>query len=177
MFCNLWEWLNSTNGVWTGLVSAFSFLFIVFFAFRPWFYVSKKISKKDGSYKFKIINFTLVKCWDVKVYLRKVEEKHAFPKGKDLTYTKIDLKTDSYVYISGSITGITSIDRPNCIQAKVVNEDLKQIVDEDNVYLELIVTGRHGLSGLQKAKKRTFKHVRYVKDGMFESGFSTKIVT
>jgi hypothetical protein len=177
MFSILWEWLNSSNGVWTSLFSAFSFLFIVFFGFRPWFYISKRISSKDGIYKFKIINFTLVKCWDVKVYLRKVNEERAYPKGKDLSYTQVDLKTPSYVYISGAVTGIFNEERPNCIQAKVVKEDVKKIVEEPNVYLELIITGRHGLTGLQKAKKRKFQHVKFVKEGAFESGFSDEIVS
>ena len=177
MINQFWEWLNTTNGIWTGVASGFTFLFLVFFAFRPWFFISKKISIQDGGYKFKIINFTLVKCWDVRVYLRKAEEEDAFPQGKDVYYTPIKLKTDSYVYISGALVGIFNSDRPNCIQAKVDGEDLKSIVESPNDYLEMIVTGRHGVSGLQKAKKRTFKHKQYVKKGTFESGFSTKIVT
>jgi|GEM_PF-2817981 len=177
MITQIWEWINDSKGIWTGLASAFTFLFLVFFLFRPWFYISKKVSKHGEGYKFKIINFTLVKCWDVKVHLRKVEEEDAFPKGKDVVYSKINLKTESFVYISGSVTGIFNKDRPNCIQSLVLNEDIRSIVQEPNVYLELIVSAKHGISGLQKAKKRTFKHQQYVKDGMFQSGFSTKIVT
>ncbi|MEZ4969219.1 MAG: hypothetical protein R2814_06090 [Flavobacteriaceae bacterium] len=110
------------------------------------------------------------------IYLRKVQEEEAFPNGKDVEYKLLHVHTSSFIYISGLITGIFNSHRPNCIQIKADKDDLRDIVTNKGVYLELIITARHGISGLQKAKKRTYKHKQYVKSGKFESGFSTKIV-
>lgn len=171
------DWLsNNFNQIVLSIFSGILLVIIIFLIFRPWFYISSKISVKDGVYKFKIINLTFVKCTDLNIYLRETTEIDAYPKGKDVVYNIMDINTDSFIYISGSITGIFSRHRPNCIQIKVEDQNLENIIANNGTYIELIVNARHGISNLQTTKKRTYSHVEYVKDGVWSSGFSTKIV-
>lgn len=171
------NWIIS-NGeqILISIISGILLVILVFLLFRPWLYISSKISHKDGVYKFKIINFTLVKCTDLHIYLREVKEKDAYPKGKDAEYRLLPVHSSSFIYISGSITGVCSRHRPNCIQIKVDDQDLNSLICNHGTYLELIVNVRHGISNLQTTKKRTFKHEEYVTNGKWESGFSTKII-
>lgn len=171
------NWIIS-NGeqIFISVLSGIILVVIVFLIFRPWLYISNKISVKNGVYKFKIINFTFVKCTDLHIYLREVKERDAYPKGKDAEYRLIPVHSNSFIYISGSVTGLFSGHRPNCIQIKVDDQDLNSLIENHGTYLELIVNVRHGISNLQTTKKRTFKHEQYVRNGKWESGFSTKII-
>lgn len=171
------QWLyNNNEQIGLSILSGILLVIIIFLLFRPWFYISSKISHKDGTYKFKIINLTFVKCTDLNIYLRETREVDAYPKGKDVVYDIMDINTDSFIYISGSITGLCSSHRPNCIQIKVENQNLNEIIAANGTYIELIVNAKHGISNLQTTKKRTYRHKEYVKNGVWASGFSTKIV-
>lgn len=170
-----WIQLNS-NEILTGITSAFVFIFIVFLLFRPWLYISKKISKDGQTYKFKVINLTLIKCTEIEIYLRQTTEIDAFPKGKDTKQKLLKVKTKSFIYVPGAIAGVLNSNRPNCLQVEADTEsDVKDIVKANGTYLELIVKARHGISNLQSIKKRNFKHEQYVVDGKFHSGFTCKI--
>lgn len=170
------DWLTiNWHQVYVGVISGMTIIILVFLLFRPWFYISKKISVVDGVYKFKLINFTLLKCTEIDIYLREVKVSDAYPKGKDVEHKLIKLKTKSFIYVPGFIYGILNSHRPNCMQVKCVDKDLKQIVESDNQYLELIIKARHGISNLQTTKKRSYKHVKYVQEGQFKSGISCTI--
>jgi len=79
------DWITQNiESIFIGIISAFIFIFIVFFFFRPWLYISKKICKDGDVYRFKVINFTLIKCTDIDMYLRQVKEIDAYPKVKML---------------------------------------------------------------------------------------------
>jgi len=172
------DWLTAhSNAIYVGILTGISILFIVFLLFRPWFYISKKISYHDFNYKFKIINFTLSKCTEIDIYLREVKVQDAFPKGKDIEHKLIPLKTKSFIYVPGIIGGLMKNHRPNCMQVKCTDSTLNTIIEDDNRYLELIIKARHGVSNLQTTKKRQFKHVKYVMDGKFQSGISCKKVS
>lgn len=160
-----------------GLSSSLIFFFIIFAFFRPYFYISKKISlNENGIYRFKIINFTFSKIIDFKVFIRKGVLEDAYPNGHNLQFNPLKLESEGFVYVEGSIKGMLSSQRPNCIQVKASrDQDLKEIIRTDNTYLDLIVIARHSKTNLQTTKIRTFKHVKIVKKGMFESGFTTKI--
>ncbi len=170
------DWLQThSSQIYVGIITGISIIFIVFLFFRPWFYISKKISLTDKVYRFKIINFTLLKCTEIDIYLRHVKESDAYPKGKDVVHTLIPVKTKSFIYVPGLVFGLFKAHRPNCLQVQCTDSDLKQIVESNNEYLELIIKARHGISNLQTTKKRTYKHVKYVRNGRFNSGVSCKI--
>ena len=144
--------------------------------FRPWFIISSYVCETENNFKFKIINLSLVKCTNLNIYLRKVSETDAFPKGKDVTYELIPVNTDSFIYISGILSGILNSHRPNCVQVKVEKEHkLDDIIKNNGTYLELIVSAQHGMSNLQTTKKKNYKHVDYLKKGVFKSGFTFSI--
>jgi hypothetical protein len=145
--------LNNSN-ILSGIITGLIILLIVFVFFRPWFYISKKISVSDGVFRFKVINFTLIKCTEIDFYLRQVSEIDAYPKGKDVIHELIPINTKSFIYVPGLIRGLLNSHRPNCLQVKCTNKDLSQIVEADNTYLELIIKARHGISNLQTTKKR-----------------------
>lgn len=169
------DWFSEhSDSIYVGIITGVSILFIVFLFFRPWFYISKHIAFHDGFYKFKIINFTLSKCTEIDIYLREVKVFDAYPKGKDIEHKLIPLKTKSFIYVPGIISGYMYSHRPNCMQVKCEDEDLKTIVEDNNRYLELIIKARHGISNLQTTKKRQFKHVKYVMDGKFKSGITCR---
>lgn len=171
-------WFESNyNYILISILSSFLFLILVFWVMRPWFYISKKISFKDETYRFKIINLSFIKVTDLSIHLRQITMLDAYPSGQDAEYRSLRVETDSFIYISGSISGLFNSHRPNCIQIKASpGQDLKSIIKNNGTHLELIINGRHGISNLQATKKRVFRHVSYVRDGSFQSGFTNKIV-
>ena len=171
----LWFSLNSQLII-ISLLSSFLFLFIIFAFFRPWFYISKKISYDEGIFRFKIINLTIFKIIDFKLYLRKNLIKDAYPSGQNVFYEPLEIDTKGFIYIPGSLSGLFSKQRPNCIQINVRPHDIKAIIEKDGTHIDIVVMGRHGVTNLCTSKRKIFKHVACVKEGAFESGFSTKII-
>jgi hypothetical protein len=156
----------------SGLITAIIFIILVFMFLRPWLIISKKISFKDGVYKFKVINASFFKCTDFQIYLREVIVKDLMV-GKDKYFKIIDNKENPFIYVPNFLTGFYP-SSPNCIQYKVENE-VEKLIESNGTHLELIIISKHGLSGLKSITKKTYKHTDCIKEGKFSNGFSFKI--
>lgn len=181
------SYLDFTS-ILSGVICTCIMLILIFVFFRPWIHISKRISNEgNGICKFKLINYTPVQCADVSIFLRKVTEKDAFPKGKDVQFKLLPMNSQAFMYVEGAITGFFKNHKPNCIQLKYdnnliddegnKNENIVDIVAKDGEYIEFIVKARHGMSNLQSTKTRRFKHSKWIVNGKFKSGFTTKIIS
>ena len=166
------DWLSSNHGVVTGILSAFAFLFVTFVLFRPWILVGSHISEIDDGFKFKMINITPFKCVDFKIFLRQVVVKD-LERGNDLEFEILEDKENPFIYIPSIFSGVLS-SRPNCMQL-YTDKDVKEIIKADGTYVEIVVSARHSLSGLQSIRRKKFKHIDCIEPGKFKRGFSFKI--
>lgn len=156
------------------VIASFIFLVIIFILFRPWFLIGNKICKIDNGYKFKIINITpFFKCTDFKISLRKVIVKDLI-KGTDLKFEMLEQKDNPFIYIPNILSGFKE-SKPNCLQS-YTEKKVEEIIESDGTYIELIITSKHGLTGLQSTRRKKYRHLDCVKQGKFKSGHSFKIV-
>lgn len=172
MFSSLWDWLNTTHGIWTGLISAFIFIFLVFFIFKPWFVIGSHISANNGEFRFKMVNITPFKCTDLNIFLRQVVV-HDLKKGCNFEFQMLEIKKNPFIYVPSIFSGIRE-SRPNCLQL-TTEKDIRGIIESNGTYVEIIIVAKHGLSGLQSIYKKRFKHIDSIIDGNFENGFTFKI--
>lgn len=166
------SWLPNSTDVITGVISAFIFIFLVFYIFRPWFLIGGHICQTNEGFKFKMINITLFKCTEFQIFLRQVVV-HDLEKGTDLNFEMLDLKRNPFIYVPSILSGFKE-SRPNCIQFKT-EKDVKKVIEEHGTYIELILIARHGLSGIQSIRKKKYKHVDCIEKGKFKRGFDFRI--
>ena len=163
------------SDICAGILAGFILIILVFIFLRPWIYITPNICiSDDGYHRFKIIHFSLVKCTEMQLFLRKVKEIDAYPKGKDIEFESIKIEK-SFDYIIG-IWGFFASKKGNCLQARYKCPEISEVIQRENEYIELILRARHGMSNLQITKSRKFKHIKYVKKGKFVSGLSWKIL-
>jgi hypothetical protein len=156
-----------------GMLSAFIFLIFLFTLFRPWFLISGKICKVKDGFKFKMINLTPFKCIDFNIYLRQIEKTDLI-KGHNLNYKILENKENPFIYVPSVFAGFKG-GRSNCLQM-FTKKDVKDIIETDGTYVELILISKHGLSGIQTIYRKKFKHPDCIKSGKFNRGFSFSVV-
>lgn len=171
-----------TIGIVTSLVASIFFL-VLMFTLRNSLRISAKICKirgENGEFSFyiKIINFSPLKLFDVRLDLRKIQ--HSFgitAGGLNLKIEDVKLKNNRvpFIYHYALFEHIFNKLWParNCRLIQIIG-DIESIWD-GQTQLEFTLIARHSVSGFPKIKVKYYSE-DCVHEGLFEHGLSTKIV-
>ena len=166
------QWLNETHGIWTGLISAFIFLILVFLLFKPWFLIGDEISEHGNEFRFKMVNITPFKCTDFNIFLRQVVV-HELKKGCHNEFQMLENKKNPFIYVP-SVFGLFREAKPNCLQL-TTEKNVRAVIEATGTYVELIIIAKHGLTGLQSTYKKRFKSPQCIVKGQFNPGFDFSV--
>ena len=164
-------------GIWAGFIS--SVLFLVFiYILRPRIKISPQISKstKAGKtvYQIKIVNKSFFKVIDIHFELTLMHPMGE-PKGRGLKMKRIQLKADKLWYISARDTFIRKSEYAPFAVRVIILEDLEQVWNQEEDFLDFKIIAKHGFSGFNKVIRERFNHNSCIIDGEFENGTSMVI--
>lgn len=163
-----------------GTISAFIFLFIVLWLFKPKIKIAPFLCKETTSagnvfYVFKFINKSFFPAHDIKVELHQLRK---IPMGNgnfNNEYMKLTLVNSVISHISARTT-IFRKDKghPHCVTIRST-EDINTILTEELHAILLKISLKHGLTGLSNVFEQEYANLEDIKSGKFKPG--TKFAT
>lgn len=181
------------NGVITGLITSFIFLFCLW-NLKPSFTISKNICREKAQlngvdtilFYFKIINNSIFfKVYEVKVKAFLSKEINNL-NGSDTVITQVPINFNSLAMVHPFnikhwgqtwILGDKDLkSRTNYAAQFFTQVDLKQLLNENGQTLSFQVMAKHSLTGYSIVQTMTYRSKLRVENGKFLCGNSCKIV-
>lgn len=167
--------------VFCSLLASFIFIILLLYFLKPKIKIVEKIAYKnikiDGddegeAYLFKIINKSLFSAYEIKAQLSSYKIIQGENGIIDYHYNHLSLRNNSVSHI-GAYSFFKN-DGKNCV-VFVTYEEIRELLKSDNGNIELLISAKHGLTGLNHIFKYSFTTESYVKNGKFKSGNSEDI--
>jgi hypothetical protein len=161
-----------------GILSAFIFLFIVLFFFKPKIRIAKFLCKPKDSefYIFKLVNVSFFSAHDLHVELYKIRR---IPMGGgqfNNEYEKLTLLNSQISHIpQRPMFWKKNKDHPHCITVRS-KENLNEILKQDTNAISLKVSLKHGLTGLHGVFEREYATEPDIQAGRFKPGTKFGII-
>jgi hypothetical protein len=179
--------ISKLDGLFTEIVGGLIFLVLLIIVLKPSINICTKfaeIPSMTGSEKhlrFKIVNTSLFKAYDLQVHI--FHKKHANLSGADITSKLIASFEGHEVgisYLQSSLNALFEDSRTNAAQFRffkidTTDNEIREILNSSDSYLEVHVYLRNGLSGLQGNFIKKFHNSTCIKSGFYKHGFSTDI--
>lgn len=158
------------------LLASFIFIILLLYFLKPQIKIVEKIAFKnikiDGdegqdAYLFKIINKSFFSAYEIKAQLSSYKIIQGENGIIDHHYTHIPLRNDNVPHIEAY--SWFRDDGKNCIVFITYNQ-ISKLLKNENGNIELLISAKHGLTGLTHIFKFSFTTESYVKNGKFKSG-------
>lgn len=183
------SFLYKIDGMIQSLFAALTFLVLVFIFMKPSIKIAKHIaelpvSDLDASHlRVKIVNYSLFKAYDLNVYIYEIERINI--SGPDISskllahYHGINEGTP---YLQSALIASFEDTKTNAAQVRlkrlsVSDEDIKKALNGGHTYIQIHVTIRHGLSGLQGNFVKKYHNYSCVLTGFYGHGFDSSVKT
>lgn len=167
---------NIIFNVFCSLISSIIFIFGLLYFLKPNIKIVEKIATKeidiDGSGKkkaflFKIINKSYFSAYEINAQLSSYKIVQGENGIIDHLYTHLPLRNNKVSHINGY--NPFKNNGENCI-IFVSYEDIETLLSSENNSIQLLISAKHGLSGLNHIFKFSFTTENYIKRGKFKSG-------
>ncbi len=178
--------MSSFDGLIEEILGSILFLALLFYFMKPSIKVSKYIAHvpatatESAHLRFKVVNCSLFKAYDfhVDMYEMKIVSSSGHNVKSELmgSYEGFEQGTP---YLESGILSLFQYTKRNAAQVRI-----KRLVDSDDVFksalqsdsfVELHISFRHGLSGLQGHYIKRYHSINCIRSGMFGHGFDTRI--
>lgn len=178
-----------TEPIFQSFIASIVFLFFVFALIKPSAEMSDYIANVPkppledtglkSHYRFKIMNHSIFRAYDLVIYIYKKER--VSQSGNDIRRSllaKIDGYEIGIPYLQSSLLSLFDKSRPHACQFRpsrfIKDSDFYNAISGDSS-IEVLVTLRHGLSGLQGIFIKEFPNEDCIKDGYFKHGYQLGI--
>jgi hypothetical protein len=180
--------LFKVDGIVQALVAAILFLVLVFLMVKPSIKIADNIAELPQKnhtpehFRIKIVNHSLFRAYDL--------ELSVFHKER-ISISGFDIKSTLVVHLKGVESGTSYLQsallalfdqtRTNAAQLRfhaldnVADQKIKEILESETSYLEIHVSVRHGLSGIQGNYVKKYHNMSNVMKGYYKHGFLTGI--
>lgn len=162
------------------VIASFIFLFAILFLFKPKIEVSSFICKGElplepgTNYFFiKIVNKSIFSAYDIRVDIHRVRKYPTPPTG---------MTNNRLIPLTMVLNNLSHLgpyrplwwrkDAAHCYRLRSA-EDLEAIINDDSQAVRLVISAKHGLTGLTKVCEQEYSHPSQLKVGTFTYG--TKI--
>ena len=158
-----------TIGIICNIAASLIFLFIVLVALKPKIAISNVICKNTG-YQIQIVNKSVFMSYDINAKLW-ICTKDAESQGGEIdkTFDSITLVVDSIFRIPPR-PWLFGKEKTYVASRFRTHQDLNKILTEGNQSIIIMVSAKHGLSGLTEFFSKEYSDVKQIKDGKFASG-------
>lgn len=180
-------WVSRISGLLEEIMGSIIFLVIVLVMIKPSIKIATTIARIPASnhepehLRLKFVNCSIFKAYDLHVDI--YEMKRISLSGDDVK----PLRLGSYdgfetgpAYLQSALKAINDNVKRNAAQIRVRSlvkneEDFIKALDSNDSFIEIHVSVRHGLSGLQEHYIRRFHNPGCIKPGYYGHGFDTKV--
>ena len=145
--------LNIAVSFITSFIASLSLIFYLLKYFSPKIKISDFICKKNDEYKFKIINLSIFSGFDVRLELNKFKNEHSNLGRLNRRYSIVNLSSNYWLDIPKFKRNKNYAD--NCCLVKTI-ENLSEFCKNSDHQLELIISLKHGLTGISKTFKKVY---------------------
>jgi hypothetical protein len=137
------------EGVICSLAASFLFIFFLLYFLKPKFVIYPNICLRDNKYWFKIVNKSIYHAFDVKIELTIMTPLNHSGAKNNLNIIPVTLRTSNLTSINRNRKKHHNKDPFSLYAFTLFTEhDLDTPLTDQQSYLELRITARHGLSGL-----------------------------
>lgn len=174
------------DDVFQDLVASVFFLIIVFLLIKPSIKIADNIallpaSENDPAHlRLKLVNYSLFKAYDLHINI--YEMKRVSVSGPDIRSDLLGCYEgykQGTPYLQSSIIALFEETKRNAAQMRIkrlVSEDkFREVLNNSESYIEVHVSIRHGLSGLQGNFVKKFHNLSSIKSGVYSHGFDYRI--
>lgn len=168
-------------GIFSSAFVALSFVYFVFWKWKPNIEISSIIVKQDIAgkdiFKIKIINRDNFPAYDVKIEAWEKEVIQVSDNSNcfDEIITKIDVSTSSWLSLpkySSNKKIKTEKYAPHCVTIKLLSEQIEKIISTNNKGILIEISAKHGLSNVSKTFVMNYNGDNCLKNGKFAFGNS-----
>lgn len=157
--------LAIVTGVTASIMASWIFL-VIMRSLNLWIKISPYIveyeddigdGKTKSEYYFKIVNLSPFKVYDVHLELKMiVQSMNVAIGGNNVTSEPIKLKRDHLSVIFGNPIFYGQNSRARNCRLIQIEGDVRELLERDKDHLELILIGKHSISGFSKIKIRRY---------------------
>lgn len=137
----------------TSFLASFLLIFFLLKCFSPKIKISDFICKKNDEYKFKIVNLSIFSGFDVRLELNKFKNEHSNLGRLNRRYSIVNLSSNYWLDIPKFKRNKNYAD--NCCLVKTI-DNLSEFCKNSDHQLELIISLKHGLTGISKTFKKVY---------------------
>jgi hypothetical protein len=178
-------WAFKLDATIQGILAALLFLVIVFVMMKPSIRIASMIAElpakgaEPGHLRLKIVNNSLFRAYDLTINVYHKRRIHiSGPDVKSELLGHYEGNKSTVSYLESALFSVFESTKTNAAQIrfKIMMGDeadlaVKNVLEADDSYLEVHLTIRHGLSGLQGNYVKRFDNISCIKRGFYAHGF------
>ena len=181
-------WAFKLDATIQGVVAAMLFLILIFLLVKPSIKIADSIAElpakgaEPGHLRLKIVNYSLFRAYDLNINV--YHKKRIHISGPDVK-TEVHRHYEGYKsevsYLQTPIIGIFEMSKTNAAQLRFktlissADDKVKNVLESEDSYLEVHISVRHGLSGLEGNYVKRYHNSSCIKRGYYEHGFKSGI--
>jgi hypothetical protein len=181
-------WVSKFDHAIQALVAAILFLVLLFVLVKPSIEIASSIVEIPAAHdvpshlRIKIVNHSLFAAYDLNVYIYRRTRVNL--SGSDIKSSLVGHyhgRQEGASYLQSAFIAMFESTKTNAAQLRFrslrdnADAEIREILESQASYLEIHIVIRHGLSGLEGNFVKKYHHIKCIKSGIYEHGFSTKI--